>query len=272
MWLMYGYLQQGRRTDARRLLTACRATATGANGTRLRAPEEDPLDPDNIPAGSYVQMWSRYLLDTEDWESDIARDEIPLGDLTGAKLTRAFVLAVRAAATGADSAIVRQRLSDVADARKALDAVLDARHDSVDQYRRRAAVLEAQARALALKAERRVDEAIPLLREAAASEDAMPAAFGPPFVDKPSHELLGDVLFSAGQPAEAAAAYRAALLHAPNRTGSLLGVARAAARAGDKSASSDAYAQLSEIWQRAERVPDDVRAAAAGRPQSRERF
>ena len=52
MWLMYGYLQQDRPSDARRILDACRAQATGVNGLVLRAPEEDPLDPDNIPAGS----------------------------------------------------------------------------------------------------------------------------------------------------------------------------------------------------------------------------
>jgi hypothetical protein len=45
----------------------------------------------------------------------------------------------------------------------------------------------------------------------------MPAEFGPPFVDKPARELLGDVLQQIGRPREAAAAYEAALRRTPGR-------------------------------------------------------
>jgi hypothetical protein len=83
-------------------------SATGANGLALRAPEQDPLDPDNIPAASYIQMWSRYLVDTGDWNGDLASEDIPLGSLAGAKLTRAFVRALRAA-NGSDPQRSRRR-------------------------------------------------------------------------------------------------------------------------------------------------------------------
>src|SRR6185436_14519928 len=45
MWLMYGYLQQGRTDAAREVLDACRVSATGTGGLVLRAAEQDPLDP-----------------------------------------------------------------------------------------------------------------------------------------------------------------------------------------------------------------------------------
>ena len=55
----------------------------------------------------------------------------------------------------------------------------------------------------------------------------MPIEFGPPFADKPAHELLGDVLLSLGRKAEAATAYEAALKRTPNRTSSVNGRALA---------------------------------------------
>src|SRR5262249_23147160 len=141
MWLMYGYLQQGRPADARRILSACRVNATGANGLRVRSPEEDPLDPDNVAAGSYIQMWSRYLLDSE-WDEALARDDIPLGDLAAAKVTRAFVLAWHAAWTMTDAAALSDRLAAVTQARSELLKAIAPGRDEAMPYRFRSAVLE----------------------------------------------------------------------------------------------------------------------------------
>jgi tetratricopeptide (TPR) repeat protein len=216
MWLMYGYLQQGRHDAARRVLDGCRATATGAGGLALRAPEQDPLDPDNIPAASYIQMWSRYLVDTGDWNGDLASEDIPLGSLAGAKLTRAFVRALRAA-NGSDPKALQTALAAVQRAREDLNAVLAAPDGGRDRYRQRAAVLEQEIRGLAALAEKKRDDAVAILERAAAAEDAMPLEFGPPFVDKPARELLGDVLLRIGRPREAAGAYEAALRRTPGR-------------------------------------------------------
>ena len=51
----------------------------------------------------------------------------------------------------------------------------------------------------------------------------MPMEFGPPFVDKPARELLGDVLLRIDRPREAAAAYEAALRRTPGRAAALRG-------------------------------------------------
>jgi tetratricopeptide (TPR) repeat protein len=259
-WLEYGYLQQGRHADARRMLDACRATATGPNGLSIRSPDEDPLDPDNSPAGSYIQMWSRYLIDTGEWDASIANEDIPLGDLAGAKLTRAFVRALGAAKRG-DAAGTRLHVAAVRQARKELETVLATRRDGAEQYRRRAAVLELETRAFTLLAEHQQDQAVAALREAAAAQDAMPIEFGPPFIDKPAPELLGDALLASNRGDEAVAAYRSALRQTPNRTAGLLGLARAASRANDAGTAADAFARLQQIWHRADEVPDEVKAA-----------
>ena len=225
MWLMYGYLQQGRKAAALGVLDACRVSATGENGLALRAAEQDPLDPDNIPAASYIQMWSRYVIDAEDWNGSLVREDLPLGNLVGATLTRAFVRAL-AAAKRSDGAALAHAGVELKQAREALDAFLATRSTERERYQRRADVLEREVNGLTLLAGNLKEEAVAQLHGAAAIEVAMPVEFGPPFVDQPAHELLGDVLLALGRRAEAARAYEAALKSAPNRAAAVKGLAR----------------------------------------------
>ena len=241
MWLMYGYLQQGRPDEARRVLDLCRASATSAGGLAVRAAEQDPLDPDNIPAASYVQMWSRYIIDTARWDDPLVKENLALGDLAGATVTRAFVRvlaaagrtlrlpgrhdeSVRSGQAGADG--LKSARAEFQAARGRLDAFLATRAAGRDRYRTRAEVLDREVEALVLLSEQQVDAAVAALRAAAAAEAAMPVEFGPPFVDKPADELLGDVLLGLGRKPEARAAYESTLERAPNRAASVAGLAR----------------------------------------------
>jgi predicted negative regulator of RcsB-dependent stress response len=91
-------------------------------------------------------------------------------------------------------------------------------------------VIEAQLRGLQLLAAGRSDEAAAALTAASKDEDAMPIEFGPPFVDKPTHELLGYVLLALNRAQEAADEYRAALVQTPNRASATRGLANATRR------------------------------------------
>ncbi len=51
--------------------------------------------------------------------------------------------------------------------------------------------------------------------------------FGPPFVDLPSHELLGELLLATGRASKAYDAYTQALARTPGRVSVLEGLARA---------------------------------------------
>jgi predicted negative regulator of RcsB-dependent stress response len=62
------------------------------------------------------------------------------------------------------------------------------------------------------------------LAEVEEAKAALPPPFGPPTLQKPSYELLGDELLALGQKQEAAVAYRTALAAAPNRHLSVLGL------------------------------------------------
>ncbi len=85
-------------------------------------------------------------------------------------------------------------------------------------YRERADVIRLQIEAMKQSLEGKHAEAIATLRKAAEAEKAMPFEFGPPFIEKPTLELLGDELMAAGRPAEAASAYKAQLSRTPGRT------------------------------------------------------
>jgi tetratricopeptide (TPR) repeat protein len=93
--------------------------------------------------------------------------------------------------------------------------------------------------------------AIAALREAAEMEGRTSRPPGPP-VEKPAHELLGEMLLRARDPQGATAQFKIALERHPNRALSLLGCARAEAAAGEKTAARDTYAKLLAIWQNAD--------------------
>jgi tetratricopeptide (TPR) repeat protein len=105
------------------------------------------------------------------------------------------------------------------------------------------------------------DQAVSLLREAAAIEESMRPPNGAADPVKPAHELLGEVLLEVGKPAEAAEAFDTCLLRMPNRARSLMGAARAHAAAGHKELADARYKTLTSFWKGGPigRPPTDAR-------------
>ncbi len=66
-------------------------------------------------------------------------------------------------------------------------------------------------------AEGETQEAVTELQRIAAKEHAMPFEFGPPNIEKPTDELLGELLLQLNRPSEARDAFQAALARAPGR-------------------------------------------------------
>ena len=80
------------------------------------------------------------------------------------------------------------------------------------------------------------EEALALAKGAADVELTMEAPSGPPDPIKPALELYGELLAEAGRDKEAMAAFEQALLRTPNRTPSVKGLAKVAARVRQSSA------------------------------------
>ena len=126
------------------------------------------------------------------------------------------------------------------------------------------AYVEIMAQTLAgLTAFRRGDKAggLDVVERASTRYESVPFDFGPPVPVKPPQELAGEMLLELGRAAEARAYFERSMRLEPRRVLSLLGLARAAAAAGDESAARSAYTELVTIWHSADAgLPGKVEA------------
>jgi tetratricopeptide (TPR) repeat protein len=125
-------------------------------------------------------------------------------------------------------------------------------------------VVETELRAMADARRGKLGDAIAAMTRATIVEDSLPFEFGPPSIEKPSHELLGEMLLAAGRPGDARREFEIALKRTPGRSLALLDLARACRAAGDVSAAANAYRQLEANWKRADSAIAAVREARAG--------
>jgi tetratricopeptide (TPR) repeat protein len=91
------------------------------------------------------------------------------------------------------------------------------------------------------------DEAIALMRRAAALEATADKEAVTPGEVLPAGDLLGDLLIEAGRPAEAVAAFEAVLAASPNRLNTLAGAGLAAEQSGDTAKALNYYSQLTVV-------------------------
>jgi len=241
-WLGYGYLEQGRYREALRHLERMRENVD--QGRRGRA--------------VLAQMRAEYVVNTEQWDSPSLQWNI---DLSGVRARDAAVdafVAGLAALKGGDRAAAGRFLADLAAiTRNRAPVAAGQERDQVP------AILEKELQALLRQAEGAAGDAVALMRQVTALEDAMPIEFGPPADVKPAHELFGELLLQAGHPQEAQREFAHQLGLTPKRALSLRGLGRAAAAAGDATTAARAYAELRAIWHRAD--PDRPELAEAAR-------
>ncbi|HKU15763.1 MAG TPA: hypothetical protein VJQ52_15305 [Steroidobacteraceae bacterium] len=247
-WLAYAYLQQGRFADARRLTEGC--------GEEMRTRPSMPahemgahraLDYDNSSAASFSMMRSRYLIDSGDWSGPVAAMQVNVDQLITAEFTRDWTDAYGAVRYGKleDAVAAMKRVEDSG---KRYVAAVNAAGVAVDGPEHRVAKIEAQQlQGLLLLKRGRTNEGVALLSEAAAGERAIPMEFGPPSLDKPANELLGEVLLDLGRAREACAAFEAAQVVAPGRGQSLIGLAKCARQLGKPGIADSAEARLGKV-------------------------
>src|SRR5262249_45413342 len=102
-------------------------------------------------------------------------------------------------------------------------------------------------------AEGRKDEALRTLTAAAALEDTTEKSAITPGPIAPAHELLGEMLMEARQPANALKEFEKGLQKKPSLFRSVAGAGRAAEAAGDRDKARTYYAQLVKICERGDR-------------------
>ena len=248
-WLEYGYLEQGRIGEAEKVVADCRADAA-ESGMAARA--HGTVDPDDSRVGSFVVMRSRFLVDTGRWNSEVAGWSVELGGAHMPEFNYAFGTGFAAAELG-DVGAARESLASLDQLLTQLPTLFD--HAGIpadDPARRVPQIQRLQIEAVILSAGGHVDQAIASMRQAIATGKDLPYAFGPPSPEKPSDELLGELLLKANKASEAREAFAASLQRAPRRAESLLGLARAENAMEDKAGAAKSYAELLEVWKNAD--------------------
>jgi tetratricopeptide (TPR) repeat protein len=244
LFLDYGYLEQGRIAEARRFLAECRDQDPKMAAMMKPGPRDLYADP-------FTTMWARYLLDTGDPTGDVARWGVDPVGLPASRLTYWFTRGFGAARQG-NVAAIRTALATFEQAHQEIASQIP--RDGVEpspeerEFLIRAEVLRLELEGLIVAGAGERRAGLDTLRRAALLEDGMAYAFGPPFVDEPSRELLGEELLAAGEAEEARQAFQAALKRTPGRTSVLLGLARAARERGDTTAARRTYGDLAAIW------------------------
>lgn len=248
-WLEYGYLEQGRFKAAEQVAAGCRAEAEEA-GMAARA--RGTADPDESSLGSFVVMRTRYMIDTGDWSGMVSRWTIETGGALMPEFNQAFGTGFASAERG-DAAAARKELATMEAVLPRLPALFDQVGMTPEDPERAVPGIERdELRAAIFMAEGDGDRAVALAQKAAASAKALPYAFGPPYPDKPPFELLGEILLHEHRAQEAQQAFQEALLRAPRRTQSLLGLMHASQASGDQPTASQTQSELQEIWHTAD--------------------
>jgi hypothetical protein len=273
-WLGFIQLMEGRKAAAAATLATLRETS-----------EVNPMI--EVRVFYYAQLAGSFLAETGDWRSAPALFErLFLGVLFAAP-EKAAASAPGDCCHGAGAApapkpaaepsyvfnaiVTRAYFQGLAAARSARPADagrwlrnledLTAETDATDVESMKTAVVHRQQLAALVEAAKpgggtaALDRALGLLDAAAALENQIPVS-GPIF-GIPTRELQGELLLGARRPAQARAAFAAALERYPNRPRALLGLARAARQAGDVASARATCRQLASIWSQADaRWPD----------------
>ena len=244
-WLAYGYLQQGRFADARRLVEGCYREMRDRPMTA--AAGADALDYDNTSAGSFSAMRTRYLIDTDDWSGSVNSLKVDAARVIAAEFTRDFADAYGALRHGTiDTAVEAVNRAKKSSERFVAAAI--AGGVPAESAMRRVPMIE-QDQLNGLLSLRQDDPArgLALLSKAAAAEREIPMEFGPPSLDKPANELLGEVLLDLGRAREARAAFEAAQILAPGRGQSLIGLSNCARLLHDAELATNVDGRLSKV-------------------------
>ena len=202
---------------------------------RIRS-EPLPREPDY-----YGAMYARYLVDTEAWD-EAEKWLAPAG--VEMQIPHYYFARAYAAARLGHLTKARKLMAEMRPGGNANPEIVLAQEE-VD-------ILKMEVESVIALAEGEHEKASDLARRAAKLQASMPFRYGPPRISKPTAELLGDVLSAIGDYEQATLAYEDQLTRSQLRTNSLLGLARASARTGDKTTSSESYDALVAIWDSAD--------------------
>jgi len=230
-YLMYAYLQSGQEVEAKGVLDELNAIGEVESANRGTAQ-------------AFAAIPALYALERRQWSE--AASLQPRS--SGVPQTEAITYFARAIGS-ARSGNAAQARADIEKLQSLRDALIQAKEDYRPDY---VEIQRQAATAWLALAEGKNEEALQLMRSAAALEDStgMSATMAVPLL--PAHELLGDLLLELHEPVQALREFETALQMSPHRFNGLSGAARAAQLAGDTEKARTYYAQLVSLCDHAD--------------------
>ncbi len=244
-YLTYAYLQMAQDQAAKRVLDDMNAI--------------QKINTEHFVAGfALATIPSRYALERGRWSEaaslTLFGKEFPWGRFPQSEAQLVFARGLGAARSG-NAAAARQDVDRLQVLRDALAAAKNGYWaEQVDIQQRMLAAWIARA-------EGKKDDALALMRSAADREDATekhPVTPGPLV---PARELLGEMLLESNEPAQALKEFEASMRVEPNRFRGVLGAARAAELAGDRTKARTYYSQLVILGEKADSERPEIRQA-----------
>ena len=230
-YIEYAYLQLGQDEKAREVMQKVEQALKLSEGTFSAA-------------YALAAVPARYSLERRQWR-EAASLSLPAANVDWTSLRYAEAIIPFANAVGA------ARAGDPARARQAVERLVElqaklatAPPAGLYDWAGQVEALRLAAAAWLARAERRDEEAVRLLTQAADLEDRVGKHPVTPGAVLPAREQLGDLLLELGRPAEALAAFEVSLAAAPNRLNGLTGASRAAELAGRQDRAAELSAAL----------------------------
>lgn len=243
-WLAYGYLQEGRYVEAAGWVDSMRVQTV-----RFAKGGDDSHDAELESRSHLVFDRAAYIADTRDWPSPLAMLAIDTTSLGVHELaTNDLALGLAALGRGeqlrADSIVAR---FDARMARPHAGAV-----DEFASERGYAEVIGKVLHAAVVHARGEGEKAVAMLAAAAAQDDSLPFAFGPPVEIVSPHELAGEYLLELRRAGDAEREYKLALARAPGRTLALIGLATAQLELGRRADARGTYRRAAKNFVKAD--------------------
>ena len=230
----YAYLQIARDSDARRM-----AVEASAAFARLDPNDNGAAAPGVVGVYAAAAIPARYALERGAW-AEAAAVPVRKTAFPHTDAITHFARAIGAARSG-NAAAAAADIERLAVLRDALQTMKDAYWAQQVDIQRQIAI------AWVAFANGERQQAVELLRAAAAAEDATDKSAVSPGPLAPARELLGYMLLDANRPAEALVEFEATIKKEPNRFRGLYGGARAAEAAGQRARAIALYTQLLQV-------------------------
>jgi tetratricopeptide (TPR) repeat protein len=249
-WLQYEWTQQGRFAKAREAIQQIEQAmkVIGANehiGVHHYADSE--IGRGSGPAAlrnDRASMRARYIIESERWSE-------MKGQSSFDNVDELFALGLSAWRLGDEARL----FAAVREFEKLTTA------SSNPELREQATVMLHELGALLMWSQGKRQEAFGAMDRAVGAQRKMPKPIGRPYPVKGADELYGDLLLEAGRPKDALVWFERALQRTPNRSRAVLGLARAAAKAGDVAKSRANYKQFLTNWRLADPTMPELQEA-----------